>query len=122
MKRNLTKKEEQTIRFVHHDFKGLTVVETARIMRIHPRQVLRLLCSAKKKAPQLFPILTPRRVAVFQAWKNGLNRKDMAACLNLTEWQILKDCEFQYKHKFITARPATTRYANNMDDKVIQRF
>ena len=64
MKRNITQKEEEAIRLVHHEFKGLTVYQAARVMQVSPAHIGKLLQSAKKKAPQLFPILTPRQLAV----------------------------------------------------------
>jgi len=122
MKRNLTHLEERIIRYHHHEFKGLTFSETAKVCELTEPDLRAALAEIKRKAPQLFPILTPRQVAVRTGWENNLSQAAIAAGLELTEAQVKQDYEFLRVHKFVAARPVTVAYADHMDDKIIQRF
>ena len=122
MKRNLTHEEERIIRMHHHEFKGLTLSETAKVLELTEPYLRAALAEIKRKAPSMFPILTPRQVAVRTGWENGLSQAAIAAGLDLTEAQVKQDCNYLYKHNFIASRPVTVAYADHMDEKVIQRF
>lgn len=122
MKRNLTIQEEQIIRYHHHDFKGLTLTETAKVCELTELDLRIALAKIRRKAPQLFPILTPRQVAVRTGWENGLSQAAIAAGLELTEARVKTELNFLYEHKFIVASPTIVVYADHMDDKITQRF
>lgn len=122
MKRNLTKAEEKVIRLVHHDFKGLTVVETARIMRVQPTYVWELLRSIKEKAPQLFPILTPKQVAVLQGYENNASPETIAAGLGVSVYAVRRIVAFLRKHKFLENRPKIVSYTPLHDSQIVQKF
>lgn len=84
MKRFLTEDEENAIRMCHHDFGHMLPYRAAKAMGITGAELQKLLTSARKKAPQLFPILSGPQ---YQIWKN---------------WStIKKDIKFLRKHKFI---------------------
>lgn len=54
----LSRKEAEIYRLCHHDFDGLSTKEAAEIMGVTPRRIEQVLVKIKRKAPQLFPILT----------------------------------------------------------------
>ncbi len=120
--RILTEQEEQAVRLCHHDFKNLTLTEASRVMRITPLEVKTLLRSAKKKAPQLFPILTPRRLNVLHCKENGMTREETAIKLNMTERQVQRAVVYLYKYKFLAPLPTVGRYNMGMDEQVVERF
>lgn len=69
--RILTRMQEQVIRLCHHDFGGLPLAETAKIMGLNPGQVAALLKGAEEKAPRMFPILMREEKVVFDWWRSG---------------------------------------------------
>ncbi len=122
MKRNLTKAEEEVIRLTHHEFKGLTVYQTARVMKVSPAYVGKLLQSAKKKAPQLFPILTPKQVAVLRGYENNASQETIAVGLGVTVKAVKRVITFLRKHKFLENKPKTVAYTPLMDGQIVQKF
>ncbi len=122
--RSVTKQEEQAYRLVHHDFDGKTVKEASKIMGVSIDKVYRLLRSMKKKAPQLFPILTPREAIVAK----------MLLEEELTEQQIadMSKCSVNSIYLLITRMrnkgfcipkiKAPVRYTESMDGKIKRKF
>lgn len=122
MKRNLTKAEEKVIRLNHHDFKGLTINETARILQVQPAHVRDLLRSVKQKAPQLFPILTPRQVAVLRGYENKASQEVIAAGLGVAVKSVKRIVTFLRKHKFLVNKPKVIAYTPLQDGQIVQKF
>ncbi len=79
MERLMTKQEEEVIRWVHHDFAGKTVSQTAKIMGLSASRIYQLLTGVKKRAPQLFPILTQKEaVTVKLLLEKSLTLKEIS--------------------------------------------
>ena len=121
MKRILTKNEEQAIRLCHHDFDGKSVKEAAECMGRSRRAVQRLLCSAEKKAPQLFPILTPRHRAIIAMYDQHTSRKAICKGLSITAAVLAREVAFLRSHGFLFNRTAD-QYRPSMDADVKERF
>lgn len=122
MKRNLTKAEEKVIRLIHHDFKGLTVCEAARVIQVTEAYVRELLQSVKKKAPQLFPILTPKQVAVLRGYENNASQETIAAGLGVSVYTVKRIVSFLRRHKFLENKPKIVSYTPLHDNQVVQKF
>lgn len=121
MKRNLTTNEEQAIRLVHHEFGGKSIKEAAVCMGRSIRAVQRLLCSAKKKAPQMFPILTPRHRAILSLYDQRTSRAAITEGLGITLRVLEHEVAFLRKHGFLFDR-TMDQYRPSMDGRVKERF
>ena len=104
MKRNLTISEEQALRQCHHDFGGKSIVEAAECMGRSTRAVRRLLNNAKKKAPQMFPILTPRHRAILTMYDQNMSRKAITEGLGITGAVLAREVAFLRQHGFLFNR------------------
>ena len=122
MRRNLTKSEERAYRLVHHEFKGLTVNEAARVMQVLPDRVRDFLQSAKKKAPQLFPILSPKQLYVLRAYENNIGAETIAIELRVSIDAVRRMVAFLRRRKFLVNKPKTVAYTPELDSRIIQRF
>ena len=123
MIKKLTDKEAQAIRLVHHDFIGRSRKDAAAYMKITEQRLSQLLCSAKKKAPYLFPILTQNQNIVHVAIvEHGQDRENIAWAF---DWPIKKvdNIIAQLRKKGISLTvPKTVRYETHMDNKVVRKF
>lgn len=123
MKRILDKQEAQIIRYHHHEFMALSVGETATRMGIPVRKVYSYLKSIKRKAPQLFPILTAEQFKVYNCLTvDNLNYASVAIAAHCTVERINKIVVQLHAKGFNTDRPKIQRYDNSMDSKVIRKF
>ena len=85
----ITEQEQQAYRLRHHEFEGLTEAEAAEEMGINKPRVRQLLQSLKRKAPQLFPILTRHQFLVYDFYVGkGLSQKEIAKLFNITQQSI----------------------------------
>lgn len=122
-KRILTKLEEQVIRLVHHDFGGLKPKQAAIRMGIPVRKVYSYLKSIKRKAPQLFPILTAEQFKVYNYLTiDNFSYSYTAEKMRCTVNRINKIVVQLHAKGFNTDRPKIKRYDKSMDDKVIRKF
>lgn len=124
MKHKVTKDEELAYRLCHHEFAGHTVKAAAVIMNVKPSKVYRLLASLKKKAPQLFPILTQKQYAVYKLYLEGLTQSEIAESVNRSQSDIqatLKRVK-QAGFPMLDARMETVRYNPNMDKYIKHKF
>lgn len=123
MRHTLSEQETQAIRLCHHDFKGWTRKIAADYMGVSEQRLSSILQSAKKKAPQMFPILTQRQLAVYDAMKKyGLNREGVANLLPLPIKKV-DAIIAQLRRKGVSLTvPKTVRYEPHMDNQVKQRF
>lgn len=125
--RHITEDEERCYRLRHHNFKGLTTKETAKIMKIAPEKVRLLLKSLRAKAPQLFPIFTYRQWLVYWLYtKQGLPMYKIATYLNTAYsnvWGLLNKAK---KKSMPFLEPCgfgdTVAYEDGMDNYIIHKF
>ena len=124
MKRNLTEFEEQVIRLIHHDFEGLTQRETAERLGTSQGSVSRALARIKKKAPQLFPILTTRQAAIhLRITELGQTHQEIADVLNVSVKTVDRIVEqMRIKGVNFAGPPKTTQYETYMDGEVKRKF
>lgn len=124
MKQMLTKQETEAYRWCHHDFKGLSTFETGKRMGLSQRRVQQLLQSVKRKAPQLFPILTQRQVDVdLLINEQGWTFEETAKALRISTPAVSNIVEAMKKKgvKFLRRKP-TESYQNWMDSQIQQKF
>lgn len=124
MNRNITPKQERAYRLCHHNFEGLKTSEAAKRMGISQRQVQQLLQEAKRKAPQLFPILTERQRQVQDyACENGFSFEQIAELLGVSEFIIAGIVRtLRKKGVYLEKRKPTVQYQNWMDNQKIEKF
>lgn len=125
-KRNLTEQEEQIIRLVHHEFVGMSRKKAAARLNITPQAISYHLRQIKKKAPQLFPILTKGQWMVYCLFQDGADKEQIAQilfCVPKTiesiQAQLLKkgfDCRIKRNGR------KTVYYDPSMDGSVKRRF
>lgn len=122
MKRVLTQPEERVIRLCHHDMGGHSIKEAASILHAGENCVETLLASAKKKAPQLFPILTRLQHTIIRLWRLGADEKVIIKNLDINANVLKKELKFLKKHKFIIRMPGVGPYYSSMDNHVKEKF
>lgn len=120
-KRKLTEQEETAIRLIHHDFAGLSVDDAAIKMGTTVITVKKLLTSIKRKAPQLFPILTIRQRAIIALYDEHLSRKSIMVSLDISKKVLEKEVTFLRKRGFLFNR-GMAQYRSWMDVDVKERF
>ncbi len=123
MQHTLSDQEQEAIRLCHHDFVGLSRKHAADIMFISEQRLSNILRSAKKKAPQMFPILTQDQNRVYQGiMESGYDRQALALH---PEWSIKKVdaiiAQLRKKGVSLTV-PKTVRYEPHMDGQVKRKF
>lgn len=91
MKNRIIRLESRAYRYCHHEFEHLTVTEAAAKMEISDSKVRRLLKSLKRKAPQLFPILTKQQFQVYRMiTEHGLTQMVIATIFEVEQSTISK--------------------------------
>ena len=126
MKRNLTKREEQIIRLVHHEFEGRSRKVAAARLGITPQALSYHLRQIKKKAPQLFPILTKEQWIAYCLFQDGADKEEIAQLFFCTP-KIIESIQAQLLKKGYDCRihrngRKTVYYKPSMDDKVVRKF
>jgi len=120
-KRILSQLEENIIRQHHHDFGGLSIAETAKKLGCSSESIKAALRRIKKKAPQLFPILTPQHRAILMMYDKHMNRASIATALGITKKQLSTKVAFLRKHNFLWNR-TIDQYDPLMDSQVKTKF
>ena len=121
MKRNLTPDEETVIRLCHHEFGGESIETAAVYMGVEPLDVQEYLCTAEKKAPQMFPILWPQLRAILLMYDQHMSRKAIAVGLGISLATLKKKVTFLRKHGFLWDR-LPDQYRPSMDGDVKEVF
>jgi len=89
--RVLTHFEEQAIRSVHHEFQGLPSAIAAKKLGVSEATLRKALEQIKQKAPQLFPLLTPRQKFVLDLIiEEGLTQQQIADKLLISTCAVEK--------------------------------
>jgi hypothetical protein len=120
-KRTLSQFEEEVFRTCHHDFGGLSIEEAAEKIRCLPETVKLILKRVEKKAPQLFPILTPQHRAILLMYDKHMSRASIAVALGVTEQGLHKEIAFLREHKFLWNRKSD-QYDPLIDSRVKIKF
>lgn len=121
MERVLTQDEETVIRLCHQDFDGMSVETAATQMGRSVRVVKSLLKNVKHKAPQMFPIITPRQRAIIKMYDRHMSRKVVMARLGIGITTLKKEVTFLREHKLLRNRKLD-QYRNWMDGDVKEKF
>lgn len=125
MKRLITEKQEQALRFCHQDFEGLEQAEAARRMGISQQAISRLLAAVEKVMPQYFPILTKAEAKRYHLYMvEGWSVEDIAEHFGLTPSSIHKALQ-RAKDKgvyFTEAKGRVLAYDESMDAEIKQQF
>lgn len=127
MNRTVTKLEEQAYRLCHHDFDGLTVAEAAIRMELREHIVRRLLKSLKRKAPQLFPILSKRQFLIYKLrTEKGHTQQEIAGILRTTQSNVQEALDRMEKQGMpglnVEGLGDTVSYDGSMDKFIKQKF
>jgi len=120
-KRILSQLEVKVFRACHHDFEGLSIEEAAEKMELSPDEVKLILKQVRRKAKQLFPILTPQHRAILLMYDKHMSRTSIAVALGISEQELHKEIAFLRKHKFLWNRKMD-QYDSSMDGFVKERF
>lgn len=127
MRSKITKDEEKAYRFCHHEFQGQSVAAAAILMSVSESKVRSLLKSLKRKAPQLFPILTKRQCAIWKLYvEHGCTQRAIAIALNTTQQYVEKTLQ-RIRDKGIAGLDVsgmgdTVSYSQDMDKFIKRKF
>jgi len=122
MKRQLTKREEQIIRLIHHDHAGFSKLATVQITGLHLATINRILRRVKCKAPQLFPILTPEQKVVLGWIREGKTNQRIVNETKLDLHSVEKIVSKLYKLGKLYKKPKIVAYDCMMDNQIKRRF
>lgn len=122
-KRVLTEQQEEVLRLVHHDFEGKTVKEAAGIMELSLVRVYKIIKELKIRAPQMFPILTPREKSLLNMLDEGVSISDIARVSNKTEETIRQGIAVLKKKEFLLENNLeVVSYTPGCDNRVKEKF
>jgi len=124
MTRTITQFEEQVLRLIHHDFEGRTQREAAKQLKCSQSQISDAVSRLKRKAPQMFPILTRQQAFIQKCiCEDGLTHQEIAMLLGLNE-NTLKSRIARLRNKGVSfEKPKRTfQYGEYMDSKIRHKF
>lgn len=123
-KRVITEREEEAYKLCHHDFSCLSTHDAADVMGVSQREVELLLTSVKKKAPQLFPILTLRQKQVHDLWLENKTYKEIAKTLLISTNTVNATVDdINKKYGYIKLKiKGMLSFNDSMEGKVKQKF
>ena len=123
--RQITKRQEEAIRLVHHDSEGLTMTEAADRMGISQQAVTKLLAKVKRVAPQLFPMMTKLQAQCYHyLCCDGWSPAEIAEYMGRTNWTVYKALQ-ACKSKGLPLPQAhgdIMNYEEGMDGEVKHKF
>jgi len=122
--RQWTEQEERIFRMVHHDFDGLTIREASDKLGLSTRRIQYILKGIKKKAPQLFPILTKRENTIAtMLLEKGLSIEQIAIASGKTENHIKVIIHRMKEKGFVIPNiKEPVRYTPEHDNKIKEKF
>jgi DNA-binding transcriptional regulator LsrR (DeoR family) len=83
--------------------------------------IKRHLRNAEKKAPQLFPILTPRHRAILALYDERASRAAIAEDLGISKAVLGREVTFLRKHGYLFNR-TMDQYDPSMDGEIKEKF
>ncbi|KKN53846.1 hypothetical protein LCGC14_0598050 [marine sediment metagenome] len=125
MKRLITERQEQIYRMRHHDFGGMSTKEVAAELGIIIQAVNEHMHKMRKKAPQLFPILTKRQAEILNLHSQlGLSPKEIGLRLGISDITVRGTLhKLQHPNIFVPGKKGTSaEYETWMDFAVKQKF
>jgi len=124
MTRTITVFEEKVLRCVHHEFSSMTQREAAEQLKCSQSQISDAINRLKRKAPQMFPILTRQQAFIQKCiCEDGLTHREIAMLLGLNE-NTLKSRIARLRNKGVNfEKPKRTlQYGEYMDGKIRHIF
>ncbi len=125
MKRLITKRQEQILRLVHHDFDGLSQTEAAKKLNISQSVISDVLERIKKVMPHFFPILTKLEAKRHHLYcVEGWSVEEIAEHFEVTPDSVYKALQ-RAKGKgacFTEPKGRVLSYSPDMDADVIHKF
>jgi len=121
MERKISDDEERAFILCHHDHHGRSVESAAVIMHVTVKEVKQLLRNVKRKAPQLFPILTLQHRVILAMYGQGISRAAIVEGLGITLSVLKRRVGFLRRHGYLRDRKMV-RYQLHMDSQVVQKF
>ena len=127
MQQQITRQEETAYRFRHHDFEGLTTIETAEKMGVSKRRVNKILEGLKRKCPQLFPILTPHQNLVYRMYvEQGISQPKIAKLLGVKQQAVCETINRMRDNGMVIVEPEAMSevvpYNSEMDSYITRKF
>ena len=123
--RTISERQEQILRAVHHDFKGLSQADAAKVLGISQQTVCKELALMKKLIPQMFPILTQMEVKYTHYYDvEGWTGIEIAEYFEVEPSIVYKTVQRAHKkvgpaHK---NKDRVSKYDPNMDDDIKEQF
>lgn len=124
MKRLITKRQEQILRLVHHDFDGLSQADAARRLGISRSAVSSALKHIKKVLPDYFPLLSKVEMERYHLYMEGWSVNEIAEHFGLIPGSIYKALQrARDKGMFFTeAKGRVLSYDESMDAHIKHKF
>ncbi len=122
--RILTSIEERVIRLCHHDFMGLTQQEAADKLGVSQAYIAEVLRHAKKKAPQLFPIMNRQQVVIYKLiTEKGMSHEKVARRIGKSVGAVKQIVTRIRRKGFSFPRHGRkVRYESWMENQVVEKF
>lgn len=123
-KRLITKRQEEALKLVHHDFIGLSQTEAAKRMNISQAAVSNLLAKVKEILPDYFPILTKLETQIYHYYMvEGWGVDEIAEYTESSPDTIYKTLQrAKAKGMFFTeTKKKMLSYNSEMDDNQIKQ-
>ncbi|KKN19135.1 hypothetical protein LCGC14_0948910 [marine sediment metagenome] len=125
MKRAITKRQEQILRLVHHDFDGLSQTEAAVKLGVNQSVISDALKRVEKAFPHFFPILTRLEAERHHLYcVEGWSVEEIAEHFEVTPDSIYKALQ-RAKGKgacFTEPKGRVLSYSPDMDADVVYKF
>jgi DNA-binding NarL/FixJ family response regulator len=113
---------EKAYRLVAGEFSGMTLQNAAKVLKITPKELSRVLKEFEQKAPQLFPLVTKPEYETLELLKEGLLISDIARTLGVDKATIDRRIESLIRKKRWAHDKKTIRYAPYMDTETREKF
>jgi len=124
-KRKITKRQEQALRLVHHDFIGLSRTEAAKKMNIGISALNKLLAAVKKVLPQFFPLLSKIEMKCYHLYAaEGWSVSEIANHLGKSQTTIYESLvRARSKGMFFSdVKGRVLSYEPSMDNDIKEQF
>ena len=124
MKRLITENEERVYRAVSVDFDGLTPADAALKLGVSTARIHEVLQSVKRKAPQLFPLLTKQEAQAYELLREGKSDLDIEMSLRIDSSRLHK-LVYNLRNKGRLERRGSmncVRYEEHMANEITEKY